>query len=148
MWQKSNENDFPLTINFIIFTNQGYPLKNSFLGQLHSDGGVVSIVSSSAGRLLLVYLSARLLRSSGYYTKYQNGTLPSVFWAGGIKRSHRSEIRRIWGWGTTGMPFSAKHSLMETAVWHGALSWCSTQVRAMPGRTRATLFLRLSRTSR
>jgi len=70
VWQKSNENDFLLTKNFILFTNQGYPLQNSSLGQLHSDGCVVSIVRSSAGRLLLVYLSARRLRSSGYYPKY------------------------------------------------------------------------------
>ena len=40
-------------MNFILFTNQDYPLQNSSLGQLHSDGGVVSIVRSSAGRLLL-----------------------------------------------------------------------------------------------
>ena len=59
VWQKSNETDFLLTMNFIFFTNQGYTLQNSSLGQLHSDGGVVSIVSSSAGKLLLVYLSAR-----------------------------------------------------------------------------------------
>jgi hypothetical protein len=62
VWQKSNETDFLLTMNFILFTNQ-----NSSLGQLHSDEGVVSIVRSSAGRLLLEYLSARRLRSSGYY---------------------------------------------------------------------------------
>jgi len=68
--QKSNETDFLLTMNFILFTNQGYPLQNSSLGQLHSDGGVVSIVSSNAGRLLLEYLSARPLPSSGYYPKY------------------------------------------------------------------------------
>jgi len=78
-----------LTMNFILFTNQGYPLQNSSHGQLHSDGGVVSIVRNSAGRLLLEYLSARRLRSSGYYPKYQNGALSSDFWAGGIKRSHR-----------------------------------------------------------
>jgi len=78
-WQKSNETDFLLTINFILFTNQGYPLQNSSLGQLHSDGGVVSIVHSSAGRLLLKYLSARRLRSSGCYPQYQNGTLSSGF---------------------------------------------------------------------
>ena len=70
VWQKSNENDFLLTMNFILFTNEGYTLKNSYLGQLHSDGGVVSIFRSSAGRLLLVYLSARRLPSSGYYAKY------------------------------------------------------------------------------
>ena len=90
VWQKSNETDFLLTMNFILFTNQGYPLQNSSVGQLHSDGGVVSIVRSSAGRLLLVrYLSARRLRSSGYYPKYQNCALTSGFWAGGTKRSHR-----------------------------------------------------------
>ena len=77
--QKSNEIDFLLTMNFILFTNQGYLLQNSSLGQLHSDGGVVSIVHSSAGRFLLVYLSARRLRSSGYYPKYQNGELSSGF---------------------------------------------------------------------
>jgi len=71
MWQKSNETDLLLTTNFILFTNQGYPLQNSSLGQLHSDGGVVSIVRNSAGRLLLVYLLARRLRSSGYYPNYQ-----------------------------------------------------------------------------
>ena len=59
VWQKSNETDFLLTMNFILFTNQGYLLQNSSLGQLHSDGGIVSIVLSSAGRLLLEYLSAR-----------------------------------------------------------------------------------------
>jgi hypothetical protein len=30
------------------FTKQGYPLQNNSLGQLHSDGGIVSIVCSSA----------------------------------------------------------------------------------------------------
>ena len=69
------ETDFLLTMNFILFTNQVYTLQNISLGQLHSDGGVVFIVRSSAGRLLLVYLSARRLRSSGYYPKYQNGAL-------------------------------------------------------------------------
>ena len=67
VWQKSNETEFLLTMNFILFTNQGYPFQNSSLEQLHSDGGVVSIVRSSAGRLMLVYLSALRLRSSGYY---------------------------------------------------------------------------------
>jgi len=84
VWQKSNETDFLLTMNFILFTNQGYPLPNISLGQLHSDGGVFSIVRISAGRLLLVFLSARRLRSSGYYPKYENCTLSSGFSAGGI----------------------------------------------------------------
>jgi len=149
VWQKSNETEFLLTMNFILFTNQGYTLQNSSLGQPHSDGGVISIVRSSAGRLLLVYLSARRLRSSGYYPKYQNGALSSGLWDGRLKRSHRD-----WDPANRGAEepqecfFTAKNSLMETAVWHGALSWCSIQVRAMLGRTRATLFLILSRTSR
>ena len=79
VWQKSNETDFLLTMNFILFTNQGYILRTSSLGQLHTDGGVVSIFRSSAGRLLLEYLSVRVLRSSGYYPKYQNSSLPSGF---------------------------------------------------------------------
>jgi len=79
VWQKSSETDFLLTMNFILFTNQGYPLQNSSLGPLHSDGGIVSIVRSSAGRLLLEYLSACRLRSSGCYPKYQNGDLSSGF---------------------------------------------------------------------
>ena len=79
VWQKSDETDFLLIMNFMLFTNQGYPFQNSSFAQLHSDGGVVSIVRSSAGRLLLVYFSARRLRSSGYYSKYQNGTPSSGF---------------------------------------------------------------------
>jgi hypothetical protein len=46
--EKNNETDFLLTMNFILFTNPGYPLQNSSLGQLHSKGGIVSIVRSSA----------------------------------------------------------------------------------------------------
>ena len=65
VWQKSNETDFLLTMNFILFPNHGYRLQNSSLGQLHSDRGVVSIVRSSVGRLLLLYLSARQLHYSG-----------------------------------------------------------------------------------
>jgi len=79
VWQKNNETDFLLIMNFILFTNQDYSVQNSSLGQLHSDEGVVSIVRSSAGRLLLVYLSARRLRSSGYYPKCQNGAHSSGF---------------------------------------------------------------------
>ena len=43
VWQKSNETDFLLPMNFILFTNQGYLLRNSSLGQLHSDGGNVLV---------------------------------------------------------------------------------------------------------
>jgi hypothetical protein len=42
------ETDFLLTMNFILFTKQGYP-QNSSLGQLHSNAGMVFIVHSSAG---------------------------------------------------------------------------------------------------
>jgi hypothetical protein len=79
VWQKSNETDFRLIMNFFLFTNQAYPLQNSSLGQLHRHGGIVSIVRSSAGRLLLVHLSGRGLRFSGYYPKYQNGALSRGF---------------------------------------------------------------------
>ena len=77
--QKSNETDFLLTMDFILFTNQAYCLQNSSLGQLHSGGGIVSIVRSSAGRLLLEYVSARRLCCSEYYPEYQNGALSSGF---------------------------------------------------------------------
>jgi hypothetical protein len=77
VWQKSNATDFLLTMYFILFTNQGYPLRNSSLGQLHSDRGIVSIVRSGAGRLLLEYLSARWLHSE--VPKYQTSTLSSGF---------------------------------------------------------------------
>jgi hypothetical protein len=73
VWHKSNETDFLLTTNFILSTKQGYLLQNSSLWQLYSDGGVVSVVGCSVGRLLLKCLSARQLRSSGYYAEYQNG---------------------------------------------------------------------------
>jgi hypothetical protein len=69
--QKSKEADFLLTLNSIIISNQGYPHQNSSFGQPRSDGSIVSIVHSSAGKLLLEYLLARRLCSSGYYAKYQ-----------------------------------------------------------------------------
>ena len=86
-------------MNFILFTNQGYPLQNSSLGQLHSDGGVVSIDSSSAERLLLVYLPACQLRSSGYYPKYKMAPFQVVFEPGERKEATGTEIRRIRGLG-------------------------------------------------
>ena len=89
VWQKSNETDFLLTMNFILFTNQGYPLQNSSLGQLHSDGGLVSIVRSSAGRLLLVYLSARRDALLDITQSTKMAPFQVVFDPGGIKRSHR-----------------------------------------------------------
>ena len=58
VWQKINETTFLLTMNFILFKNQGYPLQNSSLGQLHSDGGVVSIFRSSAGVVSPLQLNA------------------------------------------------------------------------------------------
>ena len=79
VWQKNNETDFLLTMNFILFTNQGYPLQSSSLGQLYSDGGFVSIVRSSAGKLLLVYFLAHWLCFSGYYPEYQNCALLNGF---------------------------------------------------------------------
>jgi hypothetical protein len=55
VWQKNTETDFLLTMNFNIFTKQGYPLQNNSLGQLYSDRGAIFIVRSSTGRLLLEY---------------------------------------------------------------------------------------------
>jgi len=67
VWQKSNETDFLLTMNFILFANQGYPLQNS--------SQIVPLGSYTATEALFPYfvavlegffLSARQLRSSGY----------------------------------------------------------------------------------
>ena len=60
VWQKSKETDFLLTMNFILFTNEGYPLQNSSLGQLHGDGGVVSMVRCSASAGIPFSLSVTL----------------------------------------------------------------------------------------
>jgi hypothetical protein len=51
VWQKL----FSFNHEFYYFYKTGYPLQNSSLRQLHNDGGIVSIVHSSAGRLLLEY---------------------------------------------------------------------------------------------
>ena len=77
--KKIKETDILLSINFIPFTNQGYRLQNSSLVQLHSDGGVVSIVRSSVGRLLLEYHSACLLRSSGYEPSFRDVAFQLIF---------------------------------------------------------------------
>ena len=66
-------------MNFIPYTNQVYRLQNSSLGQLHSDGEVVSIVRSSVGRLLVEYHSACLLRSSGYYPNFRDVAFQVIF---------------------------------------------------------------------
>ena len=119
-------------MNFILFTNQ-----NSSLGQLHSDGGVDSIVCSSAGNLLLVYLSARQLRSSGYYPKYKNGALSSGFWARGIKRSHMD-----WDPVNRGLRNHRNAFFCQKLIdGYCRVAWGVVVVHAMPGRTRATLFL-------
>ena len=141
VWQKSNETDFLLTMNFILFTNQGYLPQSSSLGQLRSDG--VSIVRSSAGRLLLVYLSARQLRSSGYYPEYQNGAHSSGFGAGGIKRSLRD-----WDPVNSGAEEPQECFFLPKIHWWRQPCDMGRCRGAMPGRTCATLFLSLSRTSR
>ena len=79
VWQESNETDFLITFNFILFTNQGYPPSKLFPWAATQRRRPFSIACSSAGRLLLVYLSGRRLRSSGYYPKYQNGAISSGF---------------------------------------------------------------------
>ena len=141
VWQKNNETDFILILNLILFTNQGYPLQNSSLGQLHSDGGVVSAVPSSAfsSSVTLFWILSKVPKWRPFKWFLSRGNK---------KKSQGLRSGEYEGWRTTGMLFSAKNSLMENAVWYGALSWCSIQVRAMPGSTRAALFLSLSRTSR
>ena len=94
--QKSNETDFLLTMNLFFLQIEVIPFEIVPLGS-YTAMEAVSIVRSSAGRLLLEYLSACWLSSSGYYPKYQNGALSSGFWAGGIKGSPGTEIRRIGG---------------------------------------------------
>jgi hypothetical protein len=79
VWQKSNETDLLLTLNVVIFLQIKVIHFKSSLGQLHSDICVGSSVRSNAGGLLLEYLSARQLRSSGYYKRYQNGALSGGF---------------------------------------------------------------------
>ena len=77
--KKIKETDILLTMNFIPFTNQGYRFQNSSLGQLHSDGGVVSIIRNSAARLLLEYHSACLLRFSGYDPSFRDVAFQVIF---------------------------------------------------------------------
>ena len=48
VWKVSNDTEILLNMNFIIFTNQDYPLQNSSIVHLHSAGGVVYSVRSSA----------------------------------------------------------------------------------------------------
>jgi hypothetical protein len=74
--EENNGNDIILTMNLIQFKSQSY--RNISLEQLHSDRSTVSIVRSSAGRLLLEYLSARRLRAYGC-PEYQNGALTCGF---------------------------------------------------------------------
>ena len=55
VWQKSNEINFLFKKVFIFYKRQCYPLQNSSLGQLHTDGNVVPAFGSSAGSLTLVW---------------------------------------------------------------------------------------------
>jgi hypothetical protein len=72
-------NDFIFNNEFYSFLQKVYPLQTSSLWQQHGDVGAVSIVRSSAGRLLLEYPTARPFRSSAYYSKHQNGAFSSGF---------------------------------------------------------------------
>jgi len=79
VWQKSNETDFLLTMDFILFKIKVIPFEIVPLGSYTATEAFFPFFCSSAGRLLLEYLSACRLRSSGYYPKYQNGALSSGF---------------------------------------------------------------------
>ena len=63
MWQKTNETDFLITKVFTLFKHQCYPLQNSSLGQLHTNGDNIPTFGSSAGSLQLVWSSAYLVQS-------------------------------------------------------------------------------------
>jgi hypothetical protein len=112
VWQKINATDFLLTMNFILFTNQSYPFQNSSFGQLHSGGGVVCIVLSSAGRLLLEYLSARRLLSKEPKLRPDKWFLSR----GNKKKSQGLRSDEYGADEPQECFFSAKNSLMETAV--------------------------------
>jgi hypothetical protein len=62
VWQKSNETDFLLTMNFILFTNQGYPLSRP---QGHSAAGRIMLMKNSSDTIgnqsRVPYKKSRLL---------------------------------------------------------------------------------------
>ena len=62
VWQKRNETDFLFTKVFYFFKHQCYPLQNSSLEQLHTDGDVPTF-DSSAGSLQPVWFPACPLHS-------------------------------------------------------------------------------------
>ena len=62
-----------------IFKHQCYPLQNSSLGQLHTDGDVVPAFGSSAGCLQPVWSSACPLHFFGCFLKSQNDVLRGQF---------------------------------------------------------------------
>ena len=43
-WQKSNGTDFLFTKAFVVFKHQCYPLQNSCLGRLHTDGDLFPVL--------------------------------------------------------------------------------------------------------
>jgi hypothetical protein len=51
-----------------------------------------------------------------------------IFSLGKRKKSKGAKSGESGGWGTTGMLCLAKNSLTLGAAWHGALSWCRSQV--------------------
>lgn len=75
VWQKSNETDFSFTKILFFFKHECYPLQNSFLRQLHTDGEV----GSSTGNLQPVWSSTCPLHSLGYCLNSQNDVLEDIF---------------------------------------------------------------------
>ena len=70
VWQKSDETDFYLP-KCLFFSNINlYPLQNSSLEQLHTNGDVVPTFGSSAGSLKSVWSSACQLHSFGRFLKF------------------------------------------------------------------------------
>ena len=88
-------------------------------------------------------------RHFGCCPQFQNDDLWGGIWVSGKGRGQTDADQASTGAAEPQeYPFLVKNSLMERAVWQGALSWWSIQVPAISGRTRWTLILSRSRTSR
>ena len=89
VWQKSNEIDFLLTMNFVLFTNQGYPLQIVPLGGYTATEALFPLFVAVLDGFccytfqLVGYALLDITRSTKM-THFQ-----VVFEPEGIKRSHR-----------------------------------------------------------
>ena len=94
MWQKSNETNFLFTKVFIFFKHQCYPLQNSYLGQLHTEGDVPTF-GSSAGSLQPVWVSACPLYSLGCFLQSQNDDLSITSFVNWNSSNYRRNEKKL-----------------------------------------------------